>query len=398
MSLTTTAIALNGGIAPVSGVNEVWTITFDGSWQECDRVTTTLTVLIDGTQYQFGAGDTTGINPSFCYTYGKRVYVLSADTTYFSALGFPTVFNDPNAIGNGNIQMSDYFAAPEDLQSIAHYQGRLAFITRKNVQLWTTNADPTAFVQNQVLENIGTFAPESVKPLGDLDVLMLYDSGVRSIRVRDSSLNAFVVDVGSPIDSVVISTLQGMSDAQKAACCAVVEPETNRYWLFLKDTIYVLSYFPANKITAWSQYDPTYDVAGAQTAFTPVKMVAYKGQVYVRDSDGNLFVYGGAAGTTYDGVTAILETPWLDNRTPATSKAAKAVDIGMVGQWKISYGLDPLSNQLVLVGQATQVTYDMGRVGLSGRGTHFKLHCESQKTGAAKISELIYHYKQEENK
>jgi hypothetical protein len=105
-----------------------------------------------------------------------------------------------------------------------------------------------------------------------LEVLMLADSGIRSLRTRETTLNAFVVDIGSPIDSLVTALLATLTDAEKALSCSIVEPSSNRYWLFVPGhsgaagKIYVLSYFPSAQVIAWSTYDPTYDVVGADWA------------------------------------------------------------------------------------------------------------------------------------
>lgn len=396
--LTTTVSPFTSGLDAITGSGPEWTVTFAGTWRQCDRPTIILTDTASGEQTQYGAGDTTGIEASFLYTYGHRVYALSEDYAYFSAIGFPAVFNDPNAVGNGYIQMSGYYAEPQSLVAMAHYQGRLAFMAKNTVQVWITNSDPTLFQQSQVLENLGTFAPLTVQSIGDLDVIMLHSSGVRSLRARDSSLNAFVIDIGSPIDQLIIDALESQESFEQPNACSVVELTTNRYWLFVKDTIYVLSYFPNNKIVAWSTYLPTYEEAGVTYTFTPEKMVAYEGQVYVRDIYGKFYLYGGTNNATYDNCTATLETPWLDNKRPASSKFAKALDYAIGGQWKASYGLDPLVGNLSKVGTLLKSSFDIGRVPITGRGTHFKLKFESQGATAAKVSEIIYHYNDEDNK
>ena len=175
------------GSAPVVG--ELYTITL------LDTVTGILT--------QVGAGDVTNLAATFCFTYGNKEYLLASEKVFFSEIGEPTKWNNPNGIGNGNVTMTDQFSTPENLVAIAPYQGRLAFFSRQTTQIWQVDADPANWAQLQVMQNIGCVAPLSVQPLGNLDVLFLSDGGVRSLRARDSSLNAYVDDVGSPIDSYV---------------------------------------------------------------------------------------------------------------------------------------------------------------------------------------------------
>jgi hypothetical protein len=60
--------------------------------------------------------------------------------------------------------------------------------------------------------------------------------------------------------------LEGYDDATEPAC-AVVEPTTKSYWLYLDGNIYVLSNYPESKILAWSIFKPTFEFL--QTPFSP---------------------------------------------------------------------------------------------------------------------------------
>jgi len=110
---------------------------------------------------------------------------------------------------------------------------------------------------SQTLGNIGTIAPLSVQSVGDSDVLALADMGFWSLRVRDASNNGTVVDMGTPINQTIQDSIISAGLTASAAACGIVEPTTNRYWCYLNSTIYVLSYFSAANIAAWSTYVPT---------------------------------------------------------------------------------------------------------------------------------------------
>jgi hypothetical protein len=238
------------------------------------EVTLTLTDQLTGPQTQVGAGNVTGTDPSFIFTFNQKVYTLAGSTAYFCALDEPTLWNDPNGAGNGFITMSNYYSTNEPLAAIAPYQGRLLFCFRRLVQIWYVDPDPANNALTQTLPNIGTVAPLSVQPVGDMDVYMLADNGVRSVRVRDASNNALIADVGTPIDAILQPLLAALTDAQKAAACGIVEPSSNRYWLYLPQPdgnagkIYVFSYFPSSQIAAWGSYSPTYQVAVPAPAAT----------------------------------------------------------------------------------------------------------------------------------
>ena len=265
-TITPSPIATSGGVAAVTGVGQRSLFTVAGGpWLIGDRLTLLFTQVESGLQSQFGAGNVTGVQPTFCFTFNDKMYLLAGSTVYFSALGSPTVFNDPNATGGGYVILTNKFATPENLVAMASFQGRLVFLSRQTIQIWTAPADPAAWQLNQIFDSIGTRSPLSVKTKGDLEVFFLDETGIRSLRVRDNTLNAYPEDLGSPIDEIVQAKLAASSDAQKDAACGIFEPASKRYWLFLKDTIYVLSEFPTAKIEAWSKYLPTYDAGATLT-------------------------------------------------------------------------------------------------------------------------------------
>ncbi len=264
LSLTTTAQPLTGGADAVAGIGQDYLFGLAGSFNTGDLLTWTLTDLGTGYQTQFGAGNVTGIAFTFVTTFDQKVYGLGGKTVYFSAIEQPTVWNDPNAAGNGFITMSNFFATQQDLTGAAPYQGGMLFTARDYVITWNIDADPSKNSKRQILPNIGTLAPLSVQAVGDMDVYMLADNGVRSVRVRDASNNAIIADIGTPIDDIVQPILATLTDAQKAASCGVVEPKTNRYWIYIPKAdgsagkIYVFSYFTSSGIAAWGTYEPTY--------------------------------------------------------------------------------------------------------------------------------------------
>jgi len=202
-------------------------------------------------------------------------------------------------------------------------------------------------------------------------------------------LNGYVDDIGSPIDSIIQDS--GATPTQIAAACSIMEPASGRYWLFLKDTIYVLSQYRSSKILAWSKYLATHSVAGVQTAFVPEKFVVYNGQVYARAGNA-LYLYGGADGVTYDNCVATVELPYLDLKTPSTRKMARGFDVAMTGAWTLSAGMDPVSGILDTVFSGTTNSFDKGAVPWSSEGTHIKLKLVTTGSTAAKVSSLVIKY------
>ncbi len=298
-----TIVVPTGGVNALAGTGQTYQFSLS-AWQPGSQATLTLTDQATGIQTQAGAGNVTGSAPTFCFVFGNKVYALAGSTVYFSAIGLADAFNDPNAAGNGFITLSNYYSTPETAVATAPYQGRLLFCFRRLVQIWYLDPDPANNSITQQLPNIGTVAPLSVQPVGDMDVYMLADNGVRSVRVRDASNNALIADVGTPIDAILQPLLASLTDTQKAAACAAVEPSSNRYWIYVPNAdgsagkIYVFSYFPSSQIAAWAAYSPTYQVAVTAPA------AAYPGT--------------GAVTVQYTGLTIGQRYAWLPGANEAS--------------------------------------------------------------------------------
>lgn len=331
MNISTTANAITGGVDPVDGIGMEYLFSFTGAFQSGDQVTLILTDNLSGYQTQIGAGYASGVIPSYCFTFNNRVFALGyspfvGSSAFFSALNEPVVFNDPNAAGNGFVTMTNFFSSPANLQAISPYQGKLIFANRDYCQIWNIDPDPASFSVSQTLPNIGTMAPDSVKAVGDMDVYMLYDSGVRSVRVRDASNNAIIADIGTPIDMLIQSVLATLTDAQKATSCGVVDPSANRYWLYIPTAadnpatgvtgkIYVFSYFPSSQVAAWSTYSPTFQTAVA--------------------APGATYPASGSIALTYTGLTIGAQYAW----TPGSNEKNISIIAGVGGVTPCQFGL-----------------------------------------------------------
>jgi hypothetical protein len=373
-----------------------------------------------------------GTKPTFGLTLGGRVYLANVARFNFCDNNDPTGWHKQNP-GAGFISVLSQYGGQDAITSLASYQGMLAAFLSQSIQIWQTNADPSAFQLKQVLANVGTRYGFSVQSLGDWDVLFLADSGVRSLRVRDSSLNAVTTDIGSPIDSLIQGVL---GTGVVGVPVSTIEPTTNRYWLFLKDTIYVLSLFSDAKIRAWSTYKPTVSVVGTtvngaliddsysytvkpgtaykwtnpdgnplvgaaiytdgetfvatstpllsdtvgvltsvdQQPFTPLKFVIYNGMVYCRATAGlnvsPIADYLVSYGVGYDDCVATVKSPYLSLMSPSTNKYAKGIDLVTTGTWAISVSMDPVSKTFEAVAQTDGPTFDGGVVPLQVAGTH----------------------------
>lgn len=418
-TINTSVTPFANGSTGTTGVGSDTQFTFGGTWAVGDEWTLLLTDGTSGFQTQVGAGNVTGVVPVFAYTFDQKVYVLAGATTYFSAVGTATTWNDPNETSASFVTLSNFYNAPEDLVSMSVYQGRLAFFSRTTIEIYTVAANPAQWQRNQVLANVGTFAANSVVAYGDLDVYFLSDSGYRSLRVLETTLNATIDDVGSPIDLIIQAQLATLTDAQKAAASGFQDPKTRNYIGSIPNsdnttsTLYCLSQHTESKVDAWSTWQATWNNQGTQQPFIPQNWVIFNGLGYTRDVSG-LYVYGAPAADQYDNCvpTVISSYNLLDIKKPQTIKQVKGLGIvafggpvaGNTSTWQVSCSIDPFSNTFESViddssqiqAQGTysiiQSTTDAEGIGWSSQGTHAAFKAVGSGFGFLKFSEISIIY------
>ena len=376
MATFTTTIAKNSksfgsGVDGVTGRGKKVVIEVDGTPEVGDK----FNVLLGNRNFGF-VGKPSGRVVALA-TLKQKVYAASGTVVFYCGVGTPRAWEIGADIFAGFINMADEYSGAEDLTGLGVYQNNLAVFARWTTQLWFVDPDDTGNRQLQVLDNIGCIAPGSVVSVGDLDVFFLSDTGIRSLRARDSSNAAFISDVGTPVDPAIIEALRGLTEGEKRAAVGVIEPEDGRYWLQIGDRVFVFSYFAGAKISAWSSYLPS---------SRPTGLVILAGRVYGRLADNSLVLYGGVDNNTYDGTQVVVETPFLDARAPATWKMLEGIDMGMQGEWVVDVCTEPRNpNVYERVAQFNEPTYTLQRIPMAGNSTHFKLRMRSVGSGYGKL-------------
>ena len=89
------------------------------------------------------------------------------------------------------------------------------------------------FASLQVVDNTGTLAPRSLVAYGASDVYYVDETGVRSLRTRETIDSAYASDVGSAIDPFVQSLFAELGADAASKGCAVIEAVDGRYMLAL---------------------------------------------------------------------------------------------------------------------------------------------------------------------
>lgn len=380
------------GVTAVAAQAQIYQALVGGTFEAAD----TFTITLDGTDFTVSGGAAgTG---TMALTYQQKVYSVTNSLLYFSALNAPT--SPGSGTGGGFINMANQNEGNETLITAQEYQGKLAIFSRNNIRIWAMDVDPAKNAYQQTVQNSGALSSRSVIPYGNIDVFYLNDSGVRSLRARDASNSPAVNDVGVAIDPFLREYLNTLSDTQIQRAVALIEPIDSRYWLAVRNRMFVFSYFPGSKINAWTYYDLTPEI-GANDISEVVKV---NNQVYVRAAD-IIYLYGGAAGITYpsdedttNGAYAEIATPFLAAGTPATWKGTSGFDIGVDGTWQCLLLPDPSDDSVeVPIGTFAKPTFSQPKMATSATPTGmFGLRMRTTKGGYARVSMLGVHYKAEE--
>lgn len=369
---------ITGGVTGITGVGKQVSVTVGGTPQVGDK----FNIKLGNINFGF-VGKPIG-RVSALETLKDKVYAGAGSILYYSAIALPAKWDYTVDVGAGFNNMANNTSGAEKITGLAEYQGNLAVFSRWVTQIWFVDPDPVGNRQLQVLKNIGALGARSIVSVGDIDVFFLSDSGLRSLRARDSSNAAFVSDIGTPIDPLIIEVMRGYTDAEKAAACSVVEPEDGRYWLAIGGHVYVFSYFPGAKVSAWGRY----------ITASPVRwLTSQSGRVYARCEDNSLLLMGGTNNSQYDSTVVMVVTPFMDARQPGTHKVIAGVDLGIEGEWLVDIALDPGNpDAYERIAQIDRPTYAMERIPVDGITSHFKLRLQSRGSGYCRLSNIAVHY------
>lgn len=327
--------------------------------------------------------ETEGTNRGYYIrTYQSKMYSVLGKNLFFSAVGDPKNWTSGTGAGYINLSLQD--ADAEVLTSLEVYYDKLAIFSTESVQVWAVDPDPAQNAFTQLLRGSGTLGPRSPLQYGSGDVLFLDPSGIRSLKARDSSNSASVSDIGSPVDPTVQKLYTDYGSGFMTKAISLLEPSIGRYWMVFPTQILVLSYFPGPKITAWSQFTLPFTVQHAVTC---------GGKIFIRDTNNNLYCYGGTDGATYENCGVEIRLPYLDGKKPGHKKLFQGFDATVSGNWRVAVSYDFNNpDQEDTIGTVSQPTWNAGRFEQQGYDSHFSLRFYNNDAGAATISNCAIHY------
>ncbi|WPZ36705.1 hypothetical protein T8K17_11220 [Thalassobaculum sp. OXR-137] len=320
-------------------------------------------------------------------TVGTKMYSTSGSLMHFSGVNQPTKYTG-DAIGSGFVNMSSQASGSETLVAIEEFFSYIAIFASKAIQIWSVFADDEQNRKVQVLKNQGCVARRSIVPYNDGEVVYLAESGVKSLRARDSTNVARVTDIGDAIDETVIAQMAAVTATQKERAFAVVEPSDNQLWMVIGTQIHVLSFYKESTIAAWSVFSPGLE-------FTDATVIGTK--LYLRAGDA-IYVYGGADGSDFGSDYMVtVELPFVNARRIATWKSWEAIDLAAEGTWDVDMALDVRNPDTYTdLANINGPTYSDLASGVAANATNIGLRLQHQAAGDATLSNIALHYEANE--
>lgn len=330
---------------------------------------------------------------AFVQTIGSKVYSTSGALLHFSGIQQPTKWTT-DTTGAGFIDMSSQSSGAEELVAVAKYQNGIVVFAEGLTQIFYVDPDPLLNKQLQEMDNTGTACPGSVTQYGDSDIFYLHESGLRSLRARYAANTAATEDIGVPVDDLITAQLREMSADDRERVTGLINPTDGRFWLIMRDRVYVFTYYKNAKVSAWTTYTLSTPETGT---FVLDTALVYRRKVYLRAGD-TVYVYGGlGAVPVYDDTPAQAWLPMFDAMKPTARKQWSGLDVAALGVWEIRGAMEP-TNQTAsdLLGRTDETTFNGGTFPITGSSSHLGLRFSSVGRRAdgspARLSAVVIHY------
>lgn len=373
-----------GGVTAVSPVAQVMRCSIGGTFEPLDL----FLISINNRDY-YAAGRASAMGVSLLVL-KKRIYSPANSLWWFCKLNDPTDWTDTGpSSGAGFLNVSSDSDGTERLIGAVAYSSQAAVFSRRNIWLYNidTDAENISFVQ--AIPNTGSLSARAMLGYGNLDVFYPDESGIRSLRARDGTTEAYADDVGAPIDSFLREHLDSIPESKARRAVAALDPRDKRYMLAIAERVYTLSFFPKSQITAWTYLEPGIEISDFARAYN---------RLYARAGD-IIYLYGGDSGTeqpTADDMPGIVKTPYATMPRPQAINL-KGYDVTSSGGWRAYIAVDPDNEDATIsIGVPVGCTFPDGDIDVPGRSSHIALNWEYVTGDNASISNASVHFEGKE--
>lgn len=261
----------------------------------------------------------------------SKIWVANGDNVRFCATNNPrnwTLANDAGFLPVGLQQTGS-----RTVTAIGNYQNRLVPFFADSAQIWQVDPDPA---NHQFLQSvdIGTTRPYAHQNMSG-DVFFQSPGGIRTITRQQNTDSLIDSDVGSPIDAEFLA--RGLLDDIDSTRAEYFRG-AGQYWLYYGTKALVFTFSRSSKISAWSLYE---------FPFWLDYVTELDAELYIRS--GNVVYKVDRSVWTDDGALyeVLMETPFVDFKTPGVDKQIISLDAVFTGTGDVSHRYDPRSPSLV---------------------------------------------------
>lgn len=283
---------------------------------------------------------------------GSKIYAKDGDIVRFSEVNNPRAWNSTN--NAGFISTGNYTDTATEVTAIKQYRNALIVMHNNRSLEWAVDPDPLLTTHRSTIFEGSNEHKSLANVTGDL--YFLSESGFRSIAVQNNVESLADMDVGSPIDKLIVPL-------NKDGAISLYNHKDGQYWCAIGNKVWIYSFSKTAKLSAWSYYE---------YAFTIDDMMMHNNEVVFRS--GNEIYITNASVYTDDGVNyeVVAEFSELDFKSNTALKQIHSFDISQVGvctaEFKVGIENKTTTHQVEVVGDFR----DKGMVALPLVATHIQ--------------------------
>jgi hypothetical protein len=271
----------------------------------------------------------------------SKVWAGDGDIVRFCAVNNAKDWQAPNDAGY--LPTGLHMQANNQCTALDVYRGNLVPMSDSTFQMWGVDEDPAANAILDTMEGIGTVHNLAMEPVGP-ELFLLTARGVRSVGIIAQSQNMSTVDVGSPVDSLILESV-ATTVAANGMPFGMYFPGAGQYWLVSGNDVFVYTLGRPGSIGAWSRYTFPFGIRGRAQLGDSMYLLCDDG--YVREITDTVNYDEVAVGEEptfepeyFDG---LVQWPWLDFGAPGRDKVMEGFEIVGEGEPTVSFGYDQRS-------------------------------------------------------
>ena len=334
---------------------------------------------------------------SFVRFYKTKMYAVGGRYLRFSAVGNPTLWQDPPPDGEGNvahngsgfIDIGSNDADADNLISMEVFYDKMALFSNLSCQLWFLDPDPSLNQYFQTLRDAGCLAARRPDVVGQRCLLsrVAWHSLAASARLvahRRRGRRGLAARPRDPDDvragrpELHGARASGAGNAHRALLDDLHQRDFRAQRLPEPEHLGLVEYVP-----------------GFQTRWA----CNIQSWVVLADTTGQTYLFGGTGNATYDPATQLrLVFPFLPFDKPATFKEYQGFDMIATGTWTVEACFRRDADDRACLGhdRRGQRPDDDGRAHSDlGQGTHVQLRLTHQgEANIATFDKLFIHYKE----